>query len=603
MEVAEDAAEFHAQLSVALQEHSYLLAEAAFAYMRGEELQGNAARTVLQSENTPLVRDLVGNGMSQSRRDEFITGWHQWTQTVMAYAGAYRNDDAEAKTRIWRDRFNIARSMSTPLAGGMPSLDGTALRLAMEQHVEMTLAMVSNMHSKPAIDGYWGAWHTTDFIGPMGDVLAEAVVRQSPAQFEGIVLVGDGTDDAPTTRTSQAALRTDLTLLLHEHGLLIMNTTASVVDGRSTDTTAAMETLDARNSIPLARLIGSYHGTDVGEDFLDRWRQQVYAMVDFAGAVRDNDQAAQETSRDYLREMHADLAELLSDANPRLGRAAIESALNDHGDRMLETVRTQRADTAEGRYAAAMEVARETSAIVELLLEATTQQSAERVEVENTLYAMTLAWNGGDVQGFLAYWTDDAIRQRWDGTRLEVRQHLSATAGSPTASVGRVTSVSVTGAAAVAQWWGMEGIALTETRAGLVKRDGRWLIDSRERLDAPTPPGINALVPVTLQESGLLLDRTLIDGGYVAFRVQNMGFQPYEVVLYRMTSTGVAEPVATTGAIQRGQTGDLGFGLPLETGRYVLVTFLPGPESPDRWTQPLSGKSIEFTVPYVAPGS
>ncbi|MEX2598679.1 MAG: hypothetical protein WD533_03380, partial [Dehalococcoidia bacterium] len=267
---------YRTELSIALQEHSYLLAEAAYAHVRGRDPEAVAAREILRQENTPLIRDLVSMGLSLRSGDAFTSAWHEWTLTVLDYANALHVENDQLAGEIWRSRVALAASISSPLSE-LDHVDQAVLRGGIEQHVELTLAMVRNMHEKPAIDGYWSAWYNTEFLGPLADQLSEAVVRQVPASFA-------DSGDALTSQTGAAALEAELFLALHEYGMLLMNTSAAIVDGRTdSEVVAARDTLDARNTIPLSQLIGFFSSEHEAE-FLELWRQHIYAVLGFARA-------------------------------------------------------------------------------------------------------------------------------------------------------------------------------------------------------------------------------------------------------------------------------------------------------------------------------
>ncbi|MEX2431169.1 MAG: hypothetical protein WD645_04540 [Dehalococcoidia bacterium] len=603
---AADAGIFRSQLNLALQEHAYLLAEAVYAQLGGRQAGAAAASETLRRENTPHISDLIGIGLTVAGRDGFAVGWHDWTETVIAYAAALQSGNEQRAAAIWGDRFRQGQRLSKPLEDGLEALDRSVLRRSMEQHVELTLGMVRIMHEEPPINGYWGAWHNTEFLQPIGDQLAEAVVQQVPDRFTPLAV---GTP--LTTQTSAAALRSDLALFLHEYGLLLTNATAAIVDGRiQGDSSAAKQTLDARNSIPLSRVIGSFAPSAEAE-FLELWRQHTYAVAGFAEAVRDGDEEGQRMQRERLDTVFSDLADLLLEIAPNASRAGLDGVLRRHADVLLDAIATQQAATAGQRYIANIGVARESQVLADVLTEMLLAQYPDRVAVEDAIYGMTLAWNQASAEDYLGHWTDAGIGGWFGLSRGVALQQLRPVAGSPVTVVRKVLGVGVTGSRAVIEWEVMSGIALQQTRATLVKADGTWRVESLERQNAPIPSGVNRVITITVQDSGMLFNPILINGGYIGFRAENLGRQPYDIALVMMDTGGplVIEAngqvrggsiLTSTGALQPGQSGNLGFGVPLETGRYALVRFEVGPDGSSRAANALA---IQFSMPMRPAGS
>ncbi len=573
---------------MALQEHTYLLAQATFAELSGRSADARATQAVLDNENTPEIRDLLGPGLSFGMRDQFATAWQNMTLQVLNYATAYHNGDQQQANAIWNDRFNIADQISAPLLEGFNALDQQVLKRRMEEHVELMLGTVDIMHAQHPIDGYWSAWSTKEFLQPLGDQLAEALVRQVPAQF--VAAAGTTT---PTTRTSEATLQDQLALLLHEHGLLLSSATAAILDGRlQADTPATLNTLDARNSIPLSNLISSYYGSKTGLDFLALWREQVHSIARYADDVRTGDTAAQAAEQaDQLTTVQG-LVKLLAAAGPKLDKAALQQALTEHVSLALRTVQKQKAGPTEERYSAALALAQQGEGIASILSNAIISQFPERVQAEDALYSALNAWNMGQPQNYLSYYSNQAIQQLWGADLQTVAQRLGPTVGSPALNLDQVLSVQMSGNKAIVEWEGSKGIALQHTRTTLSNVNGKWLIASEEPLSLEVPRGVTAQVKVSITDAGLLFDPTLLNGGYVAFIVQNTGQAPYDLALYEGS-----ERIASTGMITPGGSTIIGFTVPLGADQYQFVVFKAGPGGTD---DQAAGVSAQFTVPYVA---
>ncbi|MEX2598678.1 MAG: hypothetical protein WD533_03375, partial [Dehalococcoidia bacterium] len=178
-------------------------------------------------------------------------------------------------------------------------------------------------------------------------------------------------------------------------------------------------------------------------------------------------------------------------------------------------------------------------------------------------------------------------------SRTTAAQQLGGQQGRIPAAVRQVERIDVSGNSAVVEWVGTSGIALERWRAEMRREGERWVVAGIERLDSPIPKGVNATIPVRMDETGLDFSQSLVDGGYVGFRVENQGDTAYAVALVMD-----GEWIATTRIIAPGEAVSMGFAVPLERGSYTLVPFIP-PGSMTEDPQLVQRMSTEFDMPYL----
>ena len=150
-------------------------------------------------------------------------------------------------------------------------------------------------------------------------------------------------------------LRITLGRALAEHAFLTVEAMRTgLVEGEAF--AAAGEALE-ENTVEIVELIESVYGADAGRAFADLWRSHIGYVVDYTRALAESDEAGTARAVERLHEYTADLADLLSGANPNLPREAVLGLLEDHVAQ-LEHV----AAFAEDDYATAYSAIRETYA-------------------------------------------------------------------------------------------------------------------------------------------------------------------------------------------------------------------------------------------------
>jgi hypothetical protein len=232
---------------------------------------------------------------------------------------------------------------------------------------------------------------------------------------------------------------------------------------------------------------------------------------------------------------------------------------------------------------------------------------AEAAEVEAAVQAAIDAWNDGDLDGFLAAFTDNGIQALFDASREDASEFL-APAGEPALQLGEFSATEVDGETATTEVSGFFVGALgTPQRFSLVLEGGVWLIDDREFLAGEVPEAATA-VDLALSEFAFNFEPSDITGGNIAFNVQNIGGEPHEIGMARIAADadleelvrseeeeppGLLEEVGFVGPFEAGSEATVLFTEPLEPGRYVLACFI---EAADGEPHALKGMIAEFTI-------
>jgi hypothetical protein len=233
----------------------------------------------------------------------------------------------------------------------------------------------------------------------------------------------------------------------------------------------------------------------------------------------------------------------------------------------------------------------------------------EEGKVRDTADAIAQAYNDKDVDTFLSYWTDNAIQEEYGATREEIRGVLGDFLGDPLLSVRSMSNVDVSGDTATADVELAFGKLLQPERDSFVKQDGVWKIDSTEDLAPEIPSDVTA-IDLKLDEFAFDFDSSAITSGDIAFRVENVGEQPHEIILAKIpedlnlqealqseeTPPGV-EDVAFVEPLDPGARTEMVFAESLEPGRYVLLCFIPDAEDPVGTPHVFKGMQAEFNVP------
>lgn len=223
------------------------------------------------------------------------------------------------------------------------------------------------------------------------------------------------------------------------------------------------------------------------------------------------------------------------------------------------------------------------------------------------------AYNAGDVEAFLAHWTEAGLQSEFGATADQIRANPAVFFASPVGGIqiGEFRDVQEGDESASVEFEFIFGRMLTLQRYDLVNQDGRWQIDATAEVDIDVPDGVQA-VSVDLEEFAFAFDAGEVGDGNVAFQVENIGEQSHELVMLQVPEGLTVEEllalegnelpegieiVGSIGPFLPGEGGNMVFSQPLAAGSYMFLCFLPNEGDPQGAPHLLEGMTATFQVP------
>jgi hypothetical protein len=244
--------------------------------------------------------------------------------------------------------------------------------------------------------------------------------------------------------------------------------------------------------------------------------------------------------------------------------------------------------------------------------------STPSTPAEQSVQSIIDAFNNGDIQTFLAGWTDEGLQEEFGATREELMAAADQFFGGPERELRSVnTSDSDSDTATVDAEFAV-GKSVSKERLVLVNENGEWRIESTEPLPPDLASGVET-VDVQLDEFAFGYDASEAESGNIAFKAENVGDQAHEMALIKIpesanvqellqqaaTSPDLPEGVEVIGGIPPivpGSEGWLAFTGRLDSGRYVMACFLPDTSDPQLTPHVSKGMLSEFNVATAGGG-
>lgn len=148
------------------------------------------------------------------------------------------------------------------------------------------------------------------------------------------------------------------------------------------------------------------------------------------------------------------------------------------------------------------------------------------------------AWNTGNVDRFLAGYTDQGVLADWGAPREAAREFLSEFIGSIPVKVVKINSIEVFGDRATVDVVRNIGAIRDRARESLVKEGGKWRVDGSEKLSPQLPSGATA-IDLKYVDYGFEFKAEATSSGEFALKVENVGKEPHEMLIYELP-TGVS---------------------------------------------------------------
>ncbi len=227
-------------------------------------------------------------------------------------------------------------------------------------------------------------------------------------------------------------------------------------------------------------------------------------------------------------------------------------------------------------------------------------------DVESTLKHAIDAWNGKDVEGFLALVSDNFLSNELGfASRYEAQQGLATGIGTPKLSLGDLSDTLITGDSAATSapfYFGQMG---SRDAFSFVKVGDQWQLDSDDPARGDVPEGTKS-VSLSMSEYKFDFDHSAVAGGDFGFAASNTGSEQHELALVKVPDDlsiddllsaqslpdGVKE-IGFAGPFDPGSSTPILFKDSLASGRYVMLCFIAAPDGEDHAHK---GQVEEFTV-------
>lgn len=231
-------------------------------------------------------------------------------------------------------------------------------------------------------------------------------------------------------------------------------------------------------------------------------------------------------------------------------------------------------------------------------------------EVEDTIRRAIQAENEGDVETFLALWTDDGLATYDNGTREEIQADPSIL-GRDEVVIVEFGDIEVDGDTATAAVDAALEPTVHRVNFELIREEGSWRINGWSLGGHANVPAGEATVELSLTDYAFDVTAGSLSDGFRGVRWTNIGAEEHEASLVRFTDDALTlesalEIAAETQDIPEGVefVGFFGYGAPggegtsyidrdLEAGRYAFVCMIP---SEDGIPHAFKGMASEFTI-------
>jgi hypothetical protein len=181
------------------------------------------------------------------------------------------------------------------------------------------------------------------------------------------------------TRSTMSAgdLRVALHAILREHIYLTADMTNAALRTRPAEYRAAAAALD-RNSVALARVIGSVYGGQAQAQFLPLWRKHIGFFVDYTTATAAKDRAKQQKAIDDLKAYSHEFGAFLYTANSNLPAPLVADLVQSHALGYMAVIDAQAAGDLTKAYEAISAAAEHMGAVADPLADAIAAQFPAR---------------------------------------------------------------------------------------------------------------------------------------------------------------------------------------------------------------------------------
>lgn len=272
------------------------------------------------SKNTDALTGAIQSVYGNDAANQFKTLWTNHIGFFVNYAQAVKANDSAKKQRAVNDLAGYKTQIATFLSGANPNLSNAAVQQTFQTHIDQLTGALDAYAGKDYAKAYslFDQSHAHMFM--TGNTLAGAIAKQFPQKFP-----GDASSPA-------ADLQASLDQLLSEHADLTVLGMQRIYDG-APDVQALSNQL-SQNTDQLSQAIGSVYGAGAASQFKTIWTNHVGFFVNYAQAVKANDSAKKQQALTDLAGYKAQIAALLSGANPNLDNGTVQQVFQAHIDQL-----------------------------------------------------------------------------------------------------------------------------------------------------------------------------------------------------------------------------------------------------------------------------
>jgi hypothetical protein len=175
-----------------------------------------------------------------------------------------------------------------------------------------------------------GGWLAVILAFVIGALLGGGVASSmNEPRLSGLPTIGVGGGPVDSN------LQLNLNNALIEHGVLASNHLQAIYDGK--DVAPTSNALN-NNSEKIADLFVSAYGESIRSDFLSMWRDHINGYVDYTNALKNNDTAMQNQSRQNLANTATNIGNHLNKIDSNIPAQEVTDYMNGHIDTTLGVI-------------------------------------------------------------------------------------------------------------------------------------------------------------------------------------------------------------------------------------------------------------------------
>jgi DNA-binding transcriptional regulator YdaS (Cro superfamily) len=261
----------------------------------------------------------------------FLDSWRKHIGFFVDYTAGQATGDKDMAARARKNLDGYRQDFGELIEDATEgALSKKAVADALKPHVASTLAAIDAVVGVKKANGFLLLKKAAAHMPHVADALSGAIAGQFPEKFDG------------DPNSGAADLQQALTAGLVEHeylaGIAVVQALTNEGNVESPQFQAAAAALD-RNSVDLAKAVGSIYGSGAEKAFLDSWRKHIGFFVSYTLGKATGDRATVAQAKADLDGYRQDFGELLEGATEGILPAdAVAEALRPHVDSTIKAI-------------------------------------------------------------------------------------------------------------------------------------------------------------------------------------------------------------------------------------------------------------------------